>query len=86
MTDNPFRFSSKYAGDETGLLYYGYRYLSPGMGRWVSRDPIGERGGIGLYVFAANRSPNLVDTAGRDWWPPSTWRWPWDWDVPSLPD
>ena len=24
---NPFRFSTKYQDDETGLLYYGYRYL-----------------------------------------------------------
>jgi RHS repeat-associated protein len=31
---NPFRFSTKYQDDETGLLYYGYRYYDPHTGRW----------------------------------------------------
>jgi RHS repeat-associated protein len=30
---NPFRFSTKFADDETGLLYYGHRYYSPSLGR-----------------------------------------------------
>jgi len=42
---NPFRFSTKYVDDETGLSYYGYRYYDAEKGRWVSRDPIWERGG-----------------------------------------
>jgi RHS repeat-associated protein len=39
---NPFRFSTKYTDPETRLLYYGYRYYSPSVGRWPNRDPIGE--------------------------------------------
>ena len=39
---NPFRFSTKYTDDETGLLYYGYRYYNPSTGRWINRDPIKE--------------------------------------------
>ena len=39
---NPFRFSTKYWDDETGLGYWGYRYYSPRLGRWISRDLIGE--------------------------------------------
>ena len=27
--ENPFRFSSEYHDDETGLVYYNYRYYSP---------------------------------------------------------
>jgi len=38
--DNPFRFSTKYTDLETGLIYYGYRYYSPSLGRWLSRDPV----------------------------------------------
>ena len=34
---NPFRFSNKYFDDETGLIYYNYRYYNPTMGRWLSR-------------------------------------------------
>jgi RHS repeat-associated protein len=26
------------------VRYYGYRYYNPGLGRWISRDPIGELG------------------------------------------
>ena len=33
---------------ETGLIYYISRYYSPELGRWCSRDPIGEWGGINL--------------------------------------
>ncbi len=40
--DNPFRFSTKYFDDETALGYWGYRYYSPGLGRWLNRDPIGQ--------------------------------------------
>ena len=34
--------STKYTDQETGLVYYGYRYYSPGLGRWLSRDPLGD--------------------------------------------
>ena len=48
---NPFRFSSEYADDETGLIYYNYRYYSPQLGRWIKRDPIEEQGGVNLYAY-----------------------------------
>ena len=62
--DNPFRFSTKYQDDETVLLYYGYRYLSPNSGRWVSRDPIGERGGRNLFSFVSNDPVDWADILG----------------------
>jgi len=34
----PHRFSTKYYDSETDLYYYGYRYYSPSLGRWISRD------------------------------------------------
>ncbi len=46
---NPYRFSTKYFDAETNLYYYGYRYYSPELGRWISRDPIEEDGGFNLY-------------------------------------
>ena len=39
-TYNPFRFSSEYADDVLGLVYYNYRHYEPMTGRWLSRDPI----------------------------------------------
>ena len=61
---NPFRFSSEYHDDETGLVYYNYRYYSPELGRWIKRDPIGEEGGENLYGFVKNASPNELDAYG----------------------
>ena len=34
--NNPFRFSTKYADDESDLLYYGYRFYKPSLRRQVS--------------------------------------------------
>ena len=60
----PFRFSTKYQDAETGLLYYGYRYYDPITGRWLNRDPIGERGGLNLYGIVSNATTNDVDYLG----------------------
>ena len=59
---NAISFSSKYFDSETGLLYYGYRYLRDG--RWLSRDPIAEDGGINLYSFVSNRVLSHFDVLG----------------------
>jgi len=63
---NPFRFSTKYTENESGLVYYGLRYYSAASGRWISRDPIREVGGVNLYAMCRNRSLNSVDRDGRD--------------------
>jgi uncharacterized protein RhaS with RHS repeats len=46
------------------MLYYGYRYYSPEMGRWLSRDPIAEQGGINLYGMVGNDPVNRTDYLG----------------------
>ena len=35
----PFRFTGKELDEETGLYYYGARYLDPKYSRWLSGDP-----------------------------------------------
>ena len=62
--DNPFRYSTKYADEESGLVYYGFRYYSPSMGRFLNRDPIGEAGGTNLYSFVENDPVNGWDYLG----------------------
>ena len=61
----PVGFSTKYRDSETGTLYYGYRDYTPSLGRWTSRDPLVEKGGVNLYEFVANSTIDLVDTDGR---------------------
>ncbi len=51
----PHRFSTKYFDAETGLYYYGYRFYSPTLSRWLNRDPIEEDGGVNLYAFCENK-------------------------------
>jgi RHS repeat-associated protein len=64
---NPFRFSTKYWDEETGMVYYGLRYYSPQMGKFINRDPIGKNGGLNLYGFVRNNPINLVDVLGMDY-------------------
>ena len=35
----PFRFTGKELDQETGMYYYGYRYLDSKTSRWISADP-----------------------------------------------
>jgi RHS repeat-associated protein len=64
IADNPFRFSTKYTDVESGLVYYGFRYYSPSLGRFINRDPIEEAGGINLYGFVGNDPVNRLDRLG----------------------
>lgn len=43
---------------------YGYRYYSPALGRWLSRDPIGEEGGDNLYGYVENDPASRNDPFG----------------------
>ena len=60
----PHRFSTKYFDTETGLYYYGYRYYSPSLMRWINRDPIEEDGGLNLYSSCNNAVLYLLDILG----------------------
>jgi RHS repeat-associated protein len=61
---NRYQFSTKPVEEESGLVYYGYRWYDPVTGRWPSRDPIGEIGGINRYGFLANNANVDVDVLG----------------------
>ncbi len=64
----PHRFSTKYYDAETDLYYYGYRYYSPSLGRWISRDPKGEEGGDNLFSFVENATMIAIDPFGLKRW------------------
>jgi hypothetical protein len=44
---------------------YQYRYLDTLTGRWPSRDPVGEQGGINLYGFVGNSALSQIDVLGE---------------------
>ncbi len=62
--DQPYRFSTKRYDESLGMSYYGYRFYSPALGRWINRDPLGEAGGINLYGFVQNNPVNFIDPDG----------------------
>jgi RHS repeat-associated protein len=39
LAKTPFRFTGKELDEETGLYYYGARYLNPQTSMWLSADP-----------------------------------------------
>ncbi|AHF93189.1 type IV secretion protein Rhs [Opitutaceae bacterium TAV5] len=78
-----FGFSTKYQDRLTGFYYYGYRYYSPNLGRWLSRDPIEEEGGGNLYGMMGNDLISHLDYLGLQMFgEPGTMYNP----IPELPD
>ncbi len=66
-----FAFQGQFEDSETGWLNYGYRYYIPALGRWPSKDPIGEEGGQNLYAMVWNNPVNNTDQLGLlGVWPP----------------
>jgi RHS repeat-associated protein len=59
-----YGFSTEAQDTDTGLYYYGYRYYDPVTGRWPSRDPLEEKGGVNLYGFAGNSPISYIDILG----------------------
>jgi len=62
-TVNPWRFPGQYEDAETGLYYNRFRYYDPVLGRYISEDPIGLAGGVGLLAYVANPR-RTVDVLG----------------------
>jgi RHS repeat-associated protein len=71
-----YKFSTKPLDPTTGLYYYTYRWYDPLTGRWPSRDPIEERGGMNLYGFTENNPINKIDILGNLGDPCNRPKWP----------
>ena len=58
------RFPGQYADAETGLYYNDHRYYDPQHGRYLTPDPLGLRGGINSYAYAASNPVKNIDPSG----------------------
>jgi len=59
-----YRYAGLYAHPQSSLYLATYRAYDPKIGRWLSRDPIRELGGVNLYGYVLNDPVNLIDPLG----------------------
>ncbi len=62
-TTNSLAFTGR-ESDATGLMHYRARYYDSARQRFISEDPFGQRGGLNLFAYAANRPTKLTDPFG----------------------
>ncbi|MFZ1220872.1 MAG: RHS repeat-associated core domain-containing protein, partial [Chthoniobacterales bacterium] len=77
--DVDFGYTGHYFHQPSGLNLTLYRVYSPAMGRWISKDPIGENGGVNLYAYVGNAAIGRTDPLGLCQAPvynPSVWNDP----------
>jgi RHS repeat-associated protein len=58
------RLPGQYQDDETGLHYNHHRYYDPARGQYLTPDPLGLRGGINTYAYAASNPLKYMDPSG----------------------
>jgi len=59
-----FGYTGHYNHPDLALVFAPFRVYDPETGRWPSRDPIGENGGINLYGYVGNNPVNWMDPLG----------------------
>jgi RHS repeat-associated protein len=86
-----YGFTGQETDAESDLMYYDARYYTPGLGRFVSEDPIGFAAlDTNLYRYTANNPINYVDPMGLEGgsWQSlggaNLWSWPGFRMVPNL--
>ncbi|NCB80634.1 MAG: RHS repeat-associated core domain-containing protein [Bacilli bacterium] len=65
-TQPRFGYAGMFRHEPTGLNLTLYRAYNPQTGRWLSRDPIGENGGLNVYGYVGNDPLGYVDPLGLD--------------------
>ena len=64
--DLPYKFNGKELDEETGLYYYGARYMNPIASIWYGVDPLTEKyPNVSAFAYCAGNPVKLVDPDGR---------------------
>jgi RHS repeat-associated protein len=81
-----YQFTSREIDALTGLQFSRARFYDQDLGRFVSEDPIGFRGGdMNLYGYVWNSPPNFTDPLGLDGWGNDSADW-WDDRIATAKD
>ena len=63
--DLPYKFNGKQFDDETGLYYYGARYMDPKISMWLGVDPLREKyPSVTGYCYTMDNPIGLMDPTG----------------------
>ncbi|PXX19483.1 RHS repeat-associated protein [Hoylesella shahii DSM 15611 = JCM 12083] len=63
----PYKFNGKEFDQETGLYYYGARYMNPRTSLWYGVDPLAEKyPEIGGYIYCHNKPITTLDLNGME--------------------
>jgi RHS repeat-associated protein len=57
-------YAGMWRDPDSSLYLTWYRVYDPAVGRWLSRDPIGEMGGQNVYAYVGGNPVNLIDPMG----------------------
>ena len=62
--ESDFLYTGHFYHRESELFLTWFRAYDPALGRWLSRDPIRELGGLNIYAYVRNNPINLFDPLG----------------------
>ena len=67
--DLPYKFNGKQFDEETGMYYYGARYMDPQNSMWLGVDPLTEKyPNLTGYCYTNNNPVKYIDPTGTDWY------------------
>ena len=73
----PYKFNGKELDEETGLYYYGARYMDPKISMWLGVDPLVEKyPSVNGYCYTFSDPIGFIDPSGQEgegtgntsWW------------------
>jgi RHS repeat-associated protein len=67
--DSTFGYAGNYLHKPSGFNLCLFRAYIPSRGRWISRDPIREEGGLNLYRYSMNQPTSYIDPSGLKTYP-----------------